>query len=62
MKKRKIFLINLIGAIIFLAIIISACLILNMLYSIANSVNPFFLIILVCYVLYKFLNLKWKEE
>ena len=58
MKKKEIFLINLIGAIIFLAIIISACLILNMLYSIANSVNPFFLIILVCCVLYKFLNLK----
>lgn len=58
MKKKEIFLLNLIGAIVFLAIIIGTCLILAVLYNIANSVNPIFLIILICYVLYKFLNMK----
>lgn len=58
MKKKEIFLLNLICAIIFLAIIIGTCLILGVLYNVANSVNPIFLIILICYVLYKFLNMK----
>lgn len=58
MKKKEIFLLNMIAALIFLMIIFGVCAFINMLNFIANLVNPIWIIVLICCVIYKFLNIK----
>lgn len=58
MKKKEIFLLNVIAAIIFLMIIFGVCALLSLLNFIASLVNPIWIIVLICCVVYKFLNIK----
>ena len=60
MKRREIIILNVIATIVFIVGIFEICMILGLLNSVANLVDPIWIILLVCYVTYKFMTFDLK--
>lgn len=58
MKRREIIILNMVATIIFIVGIFGIGFVLGFLSKIVNSINPIWLILLICFIVFKFMNIK----